>query len=490
MSEKTLDKEINISPENSEVFARGREIVLAAPQLYVDVDIETDGWAGYGSMLSIGAQSPTGESFYSEIKPLFEEFVPSQREFAETHGLERERLLREAPDYQEVMAKFQDWVKGLQAEHGKPPVFTAFNAGFDFGFVQQYFLKAGLDNPFGSAPFDLKSLSLAMSQNWDWSRTSKNHLPTEIVPNGDFTHHALEDAQYQQLLHFGMVASLGHKIYTHSTSNENIGNNNGTADQIHKSIESTEHEAAVARADKIAELLRQDFDDSFDGETVGGIKASGGQSPRMQKLQAERDHAVCELLAEGNSTLTAQVLTKRGLSYAVLRYGLDAPIDWDSLENELLENELFGVVKNLNKFPHIDRDALGHRLIEKGQAFLVAEHLEEFPNIDKNQLFTALIEQKQLSHVEYKLDAIIASAVDRDTIAKQLIDLGWVEFVASRLDQFPNLDRKAFAEHLISLGPYAWRIILNSPNEFPGVDHQELASKLADFDKTQTFKSK
>jgi len=193
---------------------RGREIVRAAAQLYIDVDIESDGWAGYGSMLSLGAVAPDGQKFYSEIKPLFDEFVPHQREFCETHGLQRARLLAEAPDYHDVMSWFSDWAEGLSANYGKPLVFTAYNAGFDFGFVQQYYLKAGLRNPFGSAPFDLKSLAVVIDRDWDWSLTSKGQLPPQIVPDGDFTHHALEDAIYQQELHFGMAGVVS-ELHAH-----------------------------------------------------------------------------------------------------------------------------------------------------------------------------------------------------------------------------------------------------------------------------------
>lgn len=192
----------------------GREIIMSAPQLYVDVDIEADGIAGHGSMLSIGAQSPTGESFYSEVRPISNEFKSGNREFCEQHGLERDRLMIEAPDFSEVMTDFHTWVSEVAGSHGKQPVFTAFNAAFDWAFVDLYFIKAGFEqNPFGIAPFDLKSLALPLTGEWDWTKTSKGKLPEVIIPEGDFTHHALEDAQYQQKLHFGMAALLGSEIY-------------------------------------------------------------------------------------------------------------------------------------------------------------------------------------------------------------------------------------------------------------------------------------
>ncbi|MDB5185464.1 MAG: hypothetical protein JWN38_1272 [Candidatus Saccharibacteria bacterium] len=193
----------------------GKAVVLNAPQLFIDVDVEADGIAGHGSMLSIGAQSPTGESFYSEIKPYSEDFLPGNREFCENHGLQRERLLREAPELSVVMFGLHNWTTELRARHGKRAVLTAFNAGFDWAHVDLGFVKAGFieNNPFGVAPFDLKSLATQLNGNWDWSKTRKSQLPRAIVPDGDFTHHALEDAQYQQKIHFGMAGLLGQSAY-------------------------------------------------------------------------------------------------------------------------------------------------------------------------------------------------------------------------------------------------------------------------------------
>lgn len=190
------------------LWAIGKETVLGAPQLYVDVDVEADGIAGHGSMLSIGAQSPTGESFYSEVKPYSNDYIASNKAFCEKHGLERERLLDEAPNLQDVMEHYQDWLGQLTKKTGKKAVFTAFNAGFDWAHVDLAFTKTGYKNQHGVAPFDSKSLVLPLV-GWDWSRTTKDHLPPEIIPREKFTHHALKDAQWQQKIHFGAAALLG-----------------------------------------------------------------------------------------------------------------------------------------------------------------------------------------------------------------------------------------------------------------------------------------
>lgn len=203
--------------KNEQLWATGREIVLNAPQLFIDVDVEADGIAGHGSMLSIGAQSPTGESFYSEIKPYSADYLPGHRQFCEEHGLEHERLMDEAPELNEVMERYNEWVKSAVQKTGKKTVFTAFNAAFDWAHVDLALVKSGIENPHGIAPFDLKSLALPIA-NWDWKKTGKNHLPQEVLPEGEFTHHALEDAQYQQKIHFGMAAILGSGCYYQKTA--------------------------------------------------------------------------------------------------------------------------------------------------------------------------------------------------------------------------------------------------------------------------------
>jgi hypothetical protein len=199
---------------SEELWEAGRKIVAAAPVMFVEVDIEADGIAGHGSMLSIGAQSITGQSFYSEIKPVMEDYIPDQKVFCEQIGLERVRLLKEAPEANVVMNRFMDWLDGEKKATGKQPVFSAFNAGFDWAFFDLYRFKAGFDpSPFGIAPFDLKSLAMAIVPGWDWTKTSTSKLPAVIKPVTPYAHHALLDAKYQQQIHFGLAAILDRKTY-------------------------------------------------------------------------------------------------------------------------------------------------------------------------------------------------------------------------------------------------------------------------------------
>jgi hypothetical protein len=191
------------------LWQEGEAIVRNAPQLFIDSDVEGDGPAGFGSTLAFGSQSPFGESFYRELKPQYDTFIPENRQFCEEHGLERERLLTEGTDLREAFHDFYSWLSDLRQTYGKQPVFTAFNAGYDWAHVDLGFAKSGLENPFGVAPFDIKSLFIAINNEWDWSKTTKSKLPKIIVPPEEFTHNAIEDAQWQQKLHYGAAAYIG-----------------------------------------------------------------------------------------------------------------------------------------------------------------------------------------------------------------------------------------------------------------------------------------
>lgn len=191
------------------LVSTGREVIREAPQLYIDLDVEADGVPGYGSLLSIGAISPWGDTFYRELRPSSDRFLPASRAFAEAHGLERERLLEEGTDPAVAARDLQAWTIGLTEKYDKRrAVLTAFNASFDFPWVDLAMKEAGVTNPFGIAGFCIKSLAMALPHRYDWRQTAKGKLPAELVPPGDFTHNALEDAAYQQPIHFALAGKL------------------------------------------------------------------------------------------------------------------------------------------------------------------------------------------------------------------------------------------------------------------------------------------
>jgi DNA polymerase III epsilon subunit-like protein len=176
-------------------------------------------------MLSLGAVSPYGETFYREIKPISDLWVPHQKEFCEKHGLERDRLLVEGREAHEVIEEFDTWSRDTATAHNKTGlVFTAFNASFDYPFVDLYYQLAGRQNPYGEAGYCIKSLANFFSKANDWRNTHKKKLPSDIVPEGEFTHNALEDAIWQQKLHFallGKIALTKHQAFQHRKQKHN-----------------------------------------------------------------------------------------------------------------------------------------------------------------------------------------------------------------------------------------------------------------------------
>ena len=198
-----------MASEFSKNYSRGREIVQEAPQLYIDLDVESDGIAGYGSLLSIGAVSPWGETFYRELKPSTDTWIPGNKEFCEAHGLQRERLIVEGIDGEQAIAELQTWQQELRERYQKRgAVLVAFNASYDFPLIDLEFKRAQLENPFGVAGYCIKSLAMRLTDGYDWRATQKSSLPLDIKPAREFTHNALEDAEYQQHLHFAMIGKL------------------------------------------------------------------------------------------------------------------------------------------------------------------------------------------------------------------------------------------------------------------------------------------
>ena len=164
------------------------------PELYIAVDVEADGpIPGPYSMLSLG-MAVVGRpelTFYTELKPISVEWVPQALAVS---GLDRDRLLREAPAPEEALRTAARWVNGLRRT-GRP-VFLAGPAVWDGMFVHWYFVRFTGTSPFGStgSGIDLRSYWMGLSGG-EWSRSRKgvikNRLGLTDLPH---THHAGDDA--------------------------------------------------------------------------------------------------------------------------------------------------------------------------------------------------------------------------------------------------------------------------------------------------------
>jgi DNA polymerase III epsilon subunit-like protein len=194
---------------HAQLVETGRKIIQASPTELIDFDVEADGVPGLGNLRSAGFVAPGGETYYAELKPTSSLYIEANHQFCEAHGLEYERLMEEGMHPTDAMEEIRDWAKAVQLKDDKPKIaLAAFNASFDFPWIDLEMKKAGLRHPFGVAGFCTKSLAMALVPNYDWSATAKHKLPPEYSPEGEFTHNALEDAIWQQKQHFAMVGAL------------------------------------------------------------------------------------------------------------------------------------------------------------------------------------------------------------------------------------------------------------------------------------------
>jgi hypothetical protein len=180
--------------------------VSRRPDLYISCDVEADGpIPGPYSMSSLGAvvagrfdgttftaADPDAQTFYRELRPISDEYVP---EAAAVSGLDRDRLVREGADPAAAMADFVAWVDDVAT--GAKPVFVAYPLGFDWMFVYWYLRRFAGRSPFGhSSCLDLKTL-YAVKAGVTVGQAVKRAMPRHLHSRRRHTHHALDDAAEQ-----------------------------------------------------------------------------------------------------------------------------------------------------------------------------------------------------------------------------------------------------------------------------------------------------
>jgi hypothetical protein len=164
------------------------------PELYIAVDVEADGpIPGPYSMISLG-MAVAGQpelTFYTELRPISDDFVP---EALAVSGLDRDRLLREAPPAEEAMESAARWINGLR-RIGRP-VFLAAPAVWDGMYVHWYFVRFTGRSPFGAtgSGIDLRSYWMGAT-GCQWVESRKGNIKRALGLTGlPHTHHAGEDA--------------------------------------------------------------------------------------------------------------------------------------------------------------------------------------------------------------------------------------------------------------------------------------------------------
>jgi hypothetical protein len=164
------------------------------PELYIATDVEADGpIPGPYSMLALG-MAIVGKPklcFYTELRPISDKFIP---EALAVSGLDRNRLLQEAPTPEEAMTSAARWINDLR-KIGRP-VFLAAPAVWDGMFVHWYFMNFTGKSPFGQtgSGIDLRSYWMGL-RGCEWVETRKGRIKYELGINEvPHTHHAGEDA--------------------------------------------------------------------------------------------------------------------------------------------------------------------------------------------------------------------------------------------------------------------------------------------------------
>ena len=167
------------------------------------VDIESDGpIPGDYSMISFGAvivDETLNKTFYGKLKPISEKWIP---EALKVSGFNREETLA-FEDPIKVMADFRDWIK---ENSQSKPMFFSDNNGFDWQFINWYFIHFINENPFGYSSSNLGSLYKGMVND-----TSKNFKHLRKTKH---THNPVDDAigNAEALLHMknemGLIISL------------------------------------------------------------------------------------------------------------------------------------------------------------------------------------------------------------------------------------------------------------------------------------------
>lgn len=162
---------------------------------YISVDIEASGpFPPDYSMLSIGAVVVGNPfvKFYRELKPISDGFT---KEALEVSGFSMEQARENGKDPATAMRDFAEWVEKLSSK-GKPK-FVGYPAGFDWQFVNYYFLKYLGRNPFGMAPVDIRSVYFGMFPAENGFTIRKKDIKNKLGVSAMHTHNALDDAEEQ-----------------------------------------------------------------------------------------------------------------------------------------------------------------------------------------------------------------------------------------------------------------------------------------------------
>lgn len=167
----------------------------------ISVDVESDGpIPGDYSMICFGAvivQKGLEKTFYGKLKPVSETFNPDALKVS---GFSREETLG-FDDPKQVMEEFESWIES----HSKSrPLFFSDNNGFDWQFINWYFIHFTGKNPFGFSSTNIGSLYKGLTKDMF---TNFKHLRKT-----GHTHNPVDDAKGNAEALLYMKEKMGLKI--------------------------------------------------------------------------------------------------------------------------------------------------------------------------------------------------------------------------------------------------------------------------------------
>ncbi|HEY71439.1 MAG TPA: 3'-5' exonuclease [Anaerolineae bacterium] len=174
-------------------------------ECYISVDVETAGPDPHNyALLSIGAclVADPEKGFYVELRPTT---MNATQEALAISGFSLETLAETGLSPNEAMRRFENWLQETACP-GRQPVFVAFNAVFDWMFVNTYFHRYLSRNPFGHAGLDMKAFFMGLTGD-HWSETAMHLVADRFGCEIELVHNALRDAQDQARLFQAMLRS-------------------------------------------------------------------------------------------------------------------------------------------------------------------------------------------------------------------------------------------------------------------------------------------
>jgi hypothetical protein len=150
---------------------------------YYSVDIEADGQIpGDFSMICFGMvlidkEQKLDKTFYGELKPISDKWIP---EALEISGFTREETLR----FKDPVLTLQESAEWIRSTTKGQPMFISDNNGFDWSFINWYYHHFLNYNPFGHSSMNLGSLYkgvvLSCFDNFKHLRKTKHtHNPVD-----------------------------------------------------------------------------------------------------------------------------------------------------------------------------------------------------------------------------------------------------------------------------------------------------------------------